>query len=156
MWYWDAKKGDFIVEGVVKYDSSSYYEINPVNVPGQDRKYYWIVGKLKINKVLYLKNDCQYFEEYKQFLKGGEKETSVLIGAHKSTIFISDGPARPNQPISLYPLLYDIPDEGSIFNVSEMILFPVFSLKLDSGVPTKDLPEARSLIEKLPNNFLNK
>lgn len=158
-WYFDAKKADFIVEGTIKYDSSTYYEVNPVNIPGQDQKYYWIVGKLKINKVLFLNKESQYLEEYQQYVKEIEKEQRVLIPATRS-IDILDAPADKNGrgtfPLVLFPLLLDIPADGSIFNLSEIFLFPLLNLKLDSGVPTKDIPEARILIEKRLNNLIKK
>ncbi len=48
-WWWgSSKSADFIVEGVITYAPTKYYELNAINIEGKSNKYYWMVGKIKM------------------------------------------------------------------------------------------------------------
>jgi hypothetical protein len=151
-WWWDSKSADFIVEGVVTYDSKKYYELNPINIEGKSKKYYWIVGNIKINKVLFINKNSQHLESYRQYLKNIDKDYPILIPALQSTIFSS----KARETFLLRPILVEIPKEATIFNLSQIFIFPILDLKLESVVPLESRSEAIELLEKRPNNYLVK
>jgi hypothetical protein len=152
-WWWDSKSADFIVEGVITYDQTKYYELNPVNVAGKDKSYYWIVGNIKLNKVLFINKNSQHLESYQQYLKHIDKEYSILITAYKSTIFSS----HTSSTFSLRPILgLDIPKETTILNLSQIYIFPILDLKLESAVPPENISEVKELVDKRANNYLSK
>ncbi len=153
LWWWDIKSADFIVEGVITYDSTKYYELNPINVAGKDKKYYWIVGNIKLNKVLFVNKNSQHLESYQQYLKNIDKEYSVLIPAYQNSIFST----HSKTSFSLHPLLgLDIPKEATILNLSQIYIFPILDLKLESTVPKENISEAKELLDKRTNNYLDK
>lgn len=153
-WWWDTKSADFIVEGVITYDPANYYELSPVNINGKDKKYFWIVGNLKINKVLFINKNSQHLESYQENLKNIEKDYPVLIPAYQNPLFSSQ--VKPNYV--LRPILgLDIPKTGAtILNLSQIYIFPILDLKLESVVPPENVNEAKELLAKRPNNFLDK
>lgn len=150
-WWWDSKGADFIVEGVITYDPANYYEINPVKIEGKDGKYYWIVGNVKINKVLFINKDSRHLESYRQYFKNSDKSHPMLIPSYQRATFSSQ--SRP--AFLLYPILgLDIIKEPTILNLSQIYIFPILDLKLESVVPKENISEAMGLIEKRPNNYL--
>ena len=152
-WWWDSKSADFIVEGMITYDSTKYYELNPINIKEKDKKYYWIVGNIKINKVLFINKNSQHLESYQQYLMNIDKDYPVLIPAYQSTIFSSH--SKPT--FMLRPLLgLDVTKEANIFNLSQIYIFPILDLELESVVPRENISEAKELLGKRPNNYLDK
>ncbi len=146
-WWWGAKDIDFIVEGVITYDSTKYYEISPVGVEDRQGKYYCIVGKIKIYKVLFINKNSQYVESYQQYLKDMTKEYPVMITAMRRSSIHGTAFFQPT-------LGLDIPKESTIFNLSQVYLFPFGDLKLESVVPRENMDEAKGLVDKRPNNLL--
>jgi hypothetical protein len=152
-WWWDNKSSDFIVEGVITYDPAKYYELNPINVPNKDKKYYWLIGSIKIKKVLFINKNSQHLESYQQYLKSIDKEYPVLIPAYYGAIFST----HSKTTYMLRPVLgLEIPKETTIFNLSQIYIFPILDLKLESVVPKENISEAKDLLDKRPNNYLDK
>lgn len=152
-WWWDSKGTDFIVEGAITYDPAIYYELVPVKLAGKLKKYYWMVGNVKIKKVLFINKSSQHLESYQQYLKNLDKDYPILIPAFQSASFASHSPAT----FSLRPILgLDIPKETTILNLSQIYIFPILDLKLESVVPKENVSEALGLIEKRENNYLVK
>jgi hypothetical protein len=149
-WWWDTKSADFIVEGTITYDPAKYYELSPVNVTGKDKKYYWLVGNIKINKVLFINKHSQHLESYQQYLKEIDKEHPALILARQSSIFSHSRPRFEIQPI------FRLDKETTVLNLSQIYIFPLLNLKLESAVPRKNINEAKELLDKRPNNYLDK
>ncbi len=153
LWWWDVKSSDFIVEGVISYDPDKYYEFTAKNVEGKDLKYYWLVGNLKISKVLYINKNSEHIEEYQQFLKDTGKNYPVLIPAYQSTIFSSA--AKPRTELRPIPGI-DITKEVTILNLTQITIYPVINVTIRSLVPVENINQARELIAKRENNILVK
>ena len=152
-WWLDAKRSDFIVEGVITYDQKNYYELSANIVEGKSKKYYWLVGDLKINKVLYINKNSEHLEEYQLYLKNPEKNYPVLIPAYESTFFSSA--AKPR--LELRPIFgIDITKEATILNLTQITIFPIINVTVSSLVPAENINPARELIAKRENNLLAK
>ena len=152
-WWWDSKSSDLIVEGTIAYDAKKHYEINPVNLPGDARKYYWILGTLKIDKILFVNKDSRHIESYRLYMKEVDKQHRVLIPAFQTQMFSSHGPV--SNSLLLRPIMgLDIPDGPTIFNLSQIFVFPVLALNLESVVPRENLSDSIQLIRKRTNNLL--
>jgi hypothetical protein len=50
----------------------------------------------------------------------------------------------------------DIPKETTILNLSQIYIFPILDLKLESTVPKENIREAKELLDKRTNNYLDK
>lgn len=152
MWWWDIKSSDMIIQGSIKYDAVKHYQIKAINLPNQEAKYYWIVGTLKIERVLFVNKHSEHLESYQEYMKSLDKEQAVLIPAFGRAGFSSHSGRAPEviQPI----LGLDIPNGTTVFNVSQIFVFPVLSLKLNSVVPAEKIAEAVKLAGKRSNNFL--
>ena len=152
-WWWDAKRSDFIVEGLITYDAEKYYEFSAKNVEGKDRKYYWLVGDLKINKILYINKNSEHLEQYELFSRDLKKTYPVLIPAYESTIFSSAAKPRPK----LRPVLgIDITKEVTILNLTQVTIYPILGVTVNSLVPVENINQARAAIAKRDNNLLAK
>lgn len=152
-WWWDAKSSDFIVEGLITYEQEKYYELNAENVEGKGKKYYWLVGNLKINKVLYINKNSEDLEEYQLFLKDLEKTYPVLIPAYESIFFSSA--AKPRR--ELRPVLgIDITKEATILNLTQITIYPILGVTVKSLVPVEKIDQMRAVVAKRDNNLLAK
>jgi len=153
-WWFDCKGVDIVVEGEIVYDSTRYYELNSAHVDGNDKMYYWIVGSIKIDKILFVNKNSQHIESYQLLIKEVAKGHSVLIPAYQQAIFSGDAP-KPKYRLS--PILgLDIPKEQTIFNLSQIYIFPILELKLESVVPRENIGEALKLLDMRPNNLIGK
>jgi hypothetical protein len=152
-WWWDAKRSDFIVEGLITYDQKNYYALSANMVEGKSQKYYWLVGNLKINKVLYINKNSEHLEEYQLYLKNPEKNYSVLIPAYESPILSS----AAKQRAELRPILgIDITKEATILNLTQITIYPILGVTVKSLVPAENINQTRELIAKRDNNLLAK
>lgn len=147
-WWWDCNRTDFIVEGIITYDSSKYYEITHIGLEDKLEKYNWIVGNIKIHKILFISKYSPYVEPFLQYQKRMDKDHRVLISAIRRT-------TTPGKLV-LQPMMVEIPKEPAIFNLSYLYMFPLNDLKVESVVPTENANEALGLINKRPNNLLVK
>lgn len=152
-WWWDLKSADFIVEGLITYEADKYYELTAKNVAGKDQKYFWLVGNLKVNKLLYINKNSEHIEEYQLFLKDTEKTYPVLIPAYESTIFSSA--AKPRAGLRPIPGI-DITKEATILNLTQVTIYPIIDVTIRSLVPVGNINQARELIAKRENNLLAK
>lgn len=152
MWWWDMKSSDLIVQGSIRYDAAKHYQIKPINIRDQEARYYWIVGTLKIDRVLYINRHSEHLESYQEYLKNVDKEHAVLIPAFGRKALFSNSGSGPDviQPI----LGLDIPNGKTVFNLSQIFVFPILSLKLNSVVPAEKMREAFELAGKRTNNFV--
>lgn len=152
-WWWDLKSADFIVEGVITYDPEKYYEFTAKNVEGKDKKYYWLVGNIKIDKVLYINKNSEHIEEYRLYQKDPEKNHPVLIPAYESTIFLSAAKPRTQ----LRPVFgIDITKEATILNLTQITIYPIINVMIKSLVPGENINQGRELVAKRENNLLAK
>ena len=147
-WWWDCNRTDFIVEGVITYDSYKYYEITPTGLVEGLGTYNWIVGNIRIHKILFINKYSPYVEPFLQYQKHMDKDYRVLISAIRRT-------AIPGKLV-LQPMMMEIPKEPAIFNLSYLYMFPLNDLKVESVVPRGNANEALGLINKRPNNLLIK
>lgn len=148
-WWWDCQDTDFIVEGTITYDPTNYYEITPVGLQKTSKKYYLMVGKVKIDRVLFINKYSQYLESYQQYLKNLPNEHSVLIPAMRRVGL--------HGPPMLQPILgLEIVKGSTILNLSQVYLFPFGDLQLNSAVPIEDMNEALEMVNRRAGNFISK
>lgn len=147
-WWWDCKKGEFIVKGQITYDSDDYFEIDMKTVKGEEgQRLYYLYGNLKVSEVLYINEGSRFIDDYKSIKRNLTEEYKVMIPAIQQYYHGYGGESFSE----LRPAGWmddEIEGEDRVFSISHIYMYPTGDLLVESVVPITEEDTCLNLIEK--------
>jgi hypothetical protein len=155
LWWGQLQSADMVAIVNISYDPKFYFTIESSDVETIGPIYY-IDGKVKFKKIIYINKYSRFIENYTVYFKNPSVETKILIPANRVYIDNHDKVNRKINPIVLKPSFWDAPigNQDILVGLNQCYIFPIWHLILDSYVPDEQKDEMITLIQKRQNNFI--
>lgn len=133
-WWWECKSADLIVKGVIKYDADKYFEIDISRATGQDAfKQYYIIGKIKISKILFINENSRLIDDYKHLKRTLNEEHEIIIPSIR--LYFDHMKKDDVTIVPNIPSTYKISGKELIVPLNQIYLYPLHHLVLEDVVP---------------------
>ncbi|MFA6356246.1 MAG: hypothetical protein WCY23_03960 [Candidatus Omnitrophota bacterium] len=157
-WWGQLQSADMVAIANISYDPKFYFTIESSPNGEIIGPIYYIDGKVKLKKIIYINKYSRFIEDYTHYFKNPSVEAKILIPAKRvNPLSLKSFDGGKNDSIVLKPSSEwgaPIDSQDILVGLNQCFIFPIWHLVLDSVVPDGQKDEMIKLINKRHNNYI--